>query len=374
MAWALSSSGCVHTVPTISFDEFRAMQREMAPPEPGPAPTDPETGESRVERNLGPYRVGPGDVLSATLSGLDVAIVSPVSVLVHSDGAVTLPLAGEIQVEGKTLEEVEDTIRQAFVPAIVRDLAVRVAVEEYETTHVTVLGAVAMPGLVTLPRHQRNMLYAVLSAGGVTDAATGAAELRRIRRPAESVMVDLTNPVELEAALTLDPLQNGDMIVVGAAFPNTIFVGGLVNLPAPQAYPAAVEVNYLQVLAAAGGLRTDVRPRKGLLIRRMPNGQDVRVKLDLDRLADGLDENFLLASGDILWIPETDGTKLHEFFNRNFFFRAGVSVTYDPIQFEHTRRALRQNRDYGSGFSQSINDALRYGLQSAFFPAPGAQP
>ena len=103
--WLLSSTACVHTVPTISFDEFLALQNELTPPEPGPAPTDPETGKARVDTSLGPYQVGPEDVLMVTLSGLDVAVVSPVSARVHSDGTVRLPLAGEVRVEGKTLEE-----------------------------------------------------------------------------------------------------------------------------------------------------------------------------------------------------------------------------------------------------------------------------
>jgi len=365
---AVLCGGCVHTVPTISFDEFMALQREDAPPDSQPAPASPRATKARVDRNLGPYRAGPGDVLSVTLSGLDVAVVSPVSALVHSDGAITLPLAGDIMVEGKTLEEIENTVRDAFVPSVVRDLVARVVVEEYDTTHVIVHGAVAAPGMVMLPRHQRNLLYAVLSAGGVSSEASGMVGLKRIRRGDETVVVNLTNPVELEAALALDPLESGDIIAVESAFPNTIFVGGLVNAPAPQSYPPGIEVSFLQALASAGGLRTDIHPKNGLLIRRMSDDRDVRVKLDLERLADGEDENFMLASGDILWVPETNATKFQDFCNRTFFFRAGVSVTYDPIQFENTRRALNQSSDSNSLFSNSVNDALRFGLQNAFFP------
>ncbi len=228
--------------------------------------------------------------------------------------------------------------------------------------------AVAAPGMVMLPRHQRNLLYAVLSAGGVSSEASGMVSLKRIRRGGETVVVNLTDPVELEAALALDPLENGDIIAVETAFPNTIFVGGLVNAPAPQSYPPGVEISFLQALASAGGLRTDIYPKNGLLIRRMSDDRDIRVKLDLQRLGDGEDENFMLASGDILWVPETNATKFQDFANRTFFFRAGVSVTYDPIQFENTRRALNQSSNSNNPFSNSVNDALRFGLQNAFFP------
>ena len=108
---AIFCGGCVHTTPTISFDEFMALQREAAPPESQPAPAGPQAGKTRIDRNLGPYRAGSGDVLMVTLSGLDVAVVSPVSALVHSDGAITLPLAGDITVEGQTLEEIATRLK-----------------------------------------------------------------------------------------------------------------------------------------------------------------------------------------------------------------------------------------------------------------------
>jgi protein involved in polysaccharide export with SLBB domain len=364
----LGSVGCASEKVTISFDEFMALQRGLAPAEPGPVPADPDTGEPRVDTTWAPYRAGPGDALLVTLTGLGVDITPEVRVLVHGDGRINLPIVGKMSVEGLETEEMEDLIHKTYVPSVVRDLAVRVDVQEYDTTEVLVLGTVELPGVVPLPRHQRNMLFAVLAAGGVSPATSGKATLQRIRRPAETVEIDLTMPVELEAALALDPLEDGDIIKVGSAFPNTIFVGGLLNAPAPQTYEPGVRVNFLQAIAAAGGLRTDVTPKEGLLIRRMPDGRDVRVDLDLRRLERGEDENFLLASGDILWIPETFGTKLQDFINRNFFFRAGVSVTYNPISFEQHRRALRQDRRYGSDFAGSINTALRYGLQTAFFP------
>ena len=371
----LGSVGCASDMPTISFEEFMALQRELAPPEPGPPPADPDTGEPRVNKTWAPYRAGPGDALLVTLTGLGVDITPEVRVLVHGDGRVNLPIVGKVSVEGLEVEEMEDLIHKTYVPGVVRDLAVRVDVQEYDATEVLVLGTVELPGVVPLPRHQRNMLFAVLAAGGVSASTSGKATLERIRRPAETVEIDLTKPVELEAALALDPLEDGDIIKVGAAFPNTIFMGGLVNAPAPQTYDPGVRVSFLQAIAAAGGLRTDVTPKEGLLIRRMPDGRDVRVDLDLRRLERGEDENFLLAAGDILWIPETFETGLQDFFNKNFFFRAGVSVTYDPISFEHTRRALRQSRQYGNGFAGSINTALRYGLQTAFFPpVTAAQP
>lgn len=128
-----------------------------------------------------------------------------------------------------------------------------------------------------------------------------------------------------------------------------IFVGGLVNRPAPQAFPQGTQRSILQALAAAGGLRTDVSPREGTLIHRRPDGQDVQVKLNLNRLAKGLDPNITLASGDILWVPDTIGTRIQEWVNRNIFLRAGASVTYNVSGIEFlNRHELQSGRGGGS--------------------------
>ena len=139
--------------------------------------------------------------------------------------------------------------------------------------------------------------------------------------------LNLRDPKELRESLQLDPLENGDIVHVHAAKPNMIFVGGLVNAPMPQTYPLGTEVTILQALAAAAGLRTDIIPMEATLIRRV-NGKDVHVKLDLNRLTKGKDENIVLAAGDILWVPHTAGTRVHEFLNNTLYVQAGVSAAY----------------------------------------------
>ena len=87
-----------------------------------------------------------------------------------------------------------------------------------------------------------------------------------------------------------------------------------------------VKITILQAIAAANGLRTDLIPTEATLIRRI-NGKDVHVKLNLDRLAKGKDQNIALAAGDILWVPHTVGTRIHEFINKTVSVSAGASYT-----------------------------------------------
>jgi len=201
------------------------------------------------------------------------------------------------------------------------------------TFSILVTGAVTTPGLVAVQRNQRNLLFAVVGAGGFSSMASGRVTLRRIGDTEKEVTLDLRDPEAVTTALALPPLEHGDMVGVEAANPNTVFVGGLVNGPSPQAYPPGTQVSVLQALAAAGGLRTDVIPREATLIRRMPNGKEVHVKLDLNRLGTGKDPNIQLAAGDILWVPHTIETRVEEWISKNIYFRAGVNVgaRYDFI-------------------------------------------
>ncbi len=328
LAWALLASGCGGDH-RISLQEFLAAEQEHAAttqPAVEPQPIPPEV----IDAKLGPYRVGEDDVLLVTLTGLDTAsVLPPITARVNHEGKILLPAVGAIEVQGKELEDVERAILEAYVPKVYQDVVVNVGLEQARMTRVLVTGAVTTPGLVQLRRSERNLLFAIVGAGGVSDVASGVAKLKRLRNPAEEISLKLTDPDDLKRALVMDPLQDGDVVHVVAAVPNTVFVGGLVLQPRPQPYPPGVEMTVLQAIAASGGLRTDVTPREATLIRRRPNGEDIQVKLNLDRVTKGQDPNITLAAGDVLWVPDTLETRVQDWINKNIFFRAGASATYN---------------------------------------------
>lgn len=359
-AWL--AGGCAPDT-RLSMAEFLDMQRatanqqqefirEQAPPD--------------LTGKLGPYTVGSGDVMliSVRRPNGDAPDV-PVQVRVDRNGQIDLPIAGKVGVADRELEDVEDLIQAAYVPAVYREAIVHVELLSADPVEVFLFGAVTEPGLVPLRRTERNLLYAIQGAGGITELASGEVTLRRVRRPAEEVTLDLTEPVQLQAALNLEPLQSGDIVYVHAARPNTVFVGGLVARAAPQAYPPGARINVLQAIAAAGGLRTDITPREGTLIRRLPDGTDVHVKLDMDRLAMGTDPNLELAPGDILWVPHTLETRVQEFINRNIFMRAGVSVNYNVTGIEFLNRRRMQSARYGGTDLQDAYDPFGFLGQNA---------
>lgn len=349
----------------ISLTEFLEMQTKMreaeTPSEPAP---DQEAARALIDRQLGPYKVGPSDVLAVTATGADQAgVFPPIQVRVDRNGEIDLPIVGQVKVADLELEDVEDAIHRACVPAVVKDAAVHVELVSVDTTNVLALGAVTFPGLVELRRTERNMLHAIVAAGGVSELASGRATLRRIRQPGDEVTLDLTDPQGLKVALALAPLEHGDIVTVHAAVPNTVFVGGLVNAPRSQTYPPGVQMTVLQALAASAGLRTDVTPREATLIRRLPNGEDAHVRLDLDRITTGKDPNIVLAAGDVLWVPETVETRVQDWVNRNIFIRAGISATAGATYSASALEYMNRNAE-----RESLRGFQAPGLQETFDP------
>lgn len=347
-AWA---AGCSEH--RISLDEFVAMNQEMQ--QAVGADVSAESA-ALIDRELGPYRIGQGDVLGVSITSLEQAAPFPaLMVRVDRDGNIDLPNVSQVKVAGLELEDVDKAIHNSYVPAVFRDVVVYATLVEPRTTNVLVRGAVALPGMVRLPRSERNLVLAITTAGGASDLASGKITLRRVRRPTEEVVLDLTTPQGVRAALSLDPLENGDIIIVHAAMPNMVFVGGLVNAPQPQAYPAGVGVTVLQAIAGSAGLRTDVFPKEATLTRHMQDGTDVHVKLNLGRIACGKDPNISLAAGDILWVPHTIATRIQEWVSQNVFFRVGASVNYNVSGIEFLNRASQQSRGNGSSQEQQFD-------------------
>lgn len=366
-------AGCADN--RISIEEFVAMQQEMPPRlaaveigvfdvDGEPAATAPglehmteEAVESRPAPVTvrAPYRLGPGDVLTVGLTGLNETVdVTPVQVRLNRNGEVVLPVAGMIKIGGMEIEDAEDAILDAYVPKYFRTLSVNIEVLQYEPTTVVVSGAALQPGLVSLRRSDRTLMHAVAAAGGLNPTASGRVRLKRLANEGQEITLNLLDPVELRAALSLEPLESGDIVTIEAAQPSAIYVGGLVNVPGQMAVPPGASLNLLQCLTAAGGLRTEVFPKEGTLIRRMPSGQDVHVKIDLDRLRnDPTYPNVQLAAGDVLVVPDTVGTMAMDWVNKNVFFRFGGTASYNVIGtatgVEYLNRREQQSSQNGGG-------------------------
>jgi polysaccharide export outer membrane protein len=113
---------------------------------------------------LSSYRLGPEDIVSVSVFGLER--YSKVGIVVPPDGVIALPLIPEgIFVVGKTTRQVAAEITKRYDEYVI-DPKVTVTLERAQSAVFSVLGDVAQPGVRTMTR-RLSVYEAVTLAGGV---------------------------------------------------------------------------------------------------------------------------------------------------------------------------------------------------------------
>src|SRR5262245_25122782 len=184
------------------------------------------------------YRVGPTDVLKITVWGHDDLSRAAV---VSADGSMPFPLVGDVPVAGLTPTQIESKLRDLLGKDYLVNPQVSVAVQEYRSQRVFVLGEAEKPG--TYPIKGRTRLLDLLSDAGGPAKGAGrqliVARFPEADRPlapgaagSTTIRVSLKRLLDGEASENL-PLQNGDTIYLPKM--TGFFVLGEVRKPG--AYP-----------------------------------------------------------------------------------------------------------------------------------------
>jgi protein involved in polysaccharide export with SLBB domain len=157
---------------TANYSAKQLPQELLVPPAPA------ETGinlERMGGAGVGTSQIGTGDLVQITIvSGSGDERVTPVPARVAADGTVLVPLIGAVPVGGLEPVAAEQRIAHAAIDrGIYRQPYVTLEVVEPAVNRVTVLGAVAKPGVVELPRGACDLASALAGAGGLSkDAGT----------------------------------------------------------------------------------------------------------------------------------------------------------------------------------------------------------
>lgn len=115
----------------------------------------------------GEYRVGPSDVLNVSVwkqPDLTLGLIP-----VRPDGKISLPLLGDIEVEGLTALEINEVITERL-KEYVNDPEVTVVVVQVNYPLVYMIGEINRPGPVPI-RQNTTMLQVISLAGGFTPFA-----------------------------------------------------------------------------------------------------------------------------------------------------------------------------------------------------------
>ena len=229
------------------------------------------------------YRIGPRDVVQVhvynqpDLSGLYT---------VEADGTISFPLIGRIAAGDLTLPAFERALRERLAAGYFRNPRVSVAVAEYHSRRVFIIGEVRQPGAYPLTG-EVSVIELLALAGGTTPLASGEAVAARAGESSEGpVLPDDGEAVEtvrvnLEALAEGDlshnlTLRHGDTVFVPRA--DVVYVLGEVRNPGQ--YPIRNDTSVLQALSLAGG-GTEFAALNRVRVVRTVDGEQFEFRVQL---------------------------------------------------------------------------------------------
>jgi protein involved in polysaccharide export with SLBB domain len=135
---------------------------------PGPARAADAVGDTGGDYSPD-YKVIPGDILIIAVVG-EKELTQDCRV--SSSGTITYAWLSNVEVAGKSPADVEQHLRKLLDKDYLVDPTVLVAVKEYKTREVTVIGQVNKPGSILIsPEQPMTIVDAVSRAGGFTRGA-----------------------------------------------------------------------------------------------------------------------------------------------------------------------------------------------------------
>jgi polysaccharide export outer membrane protein len=243
------------------------------------------------------YVLGPQDVFTISVwgpGGMSERFT------VEADGTFTFPILGRLRAGGLTVRQLQDELTNRLRDGYFNDPRVTVAIEDYKSQRIYVVGEVRSPGTYTLTRSMT--LVEALALAGPTDTGGGVAVVRRRTngKTSSGPVIQggdgiIENRIDLSAlrdgVLADNPfLRDGDTIAVLRAEP--IYVSGHVSKPGEYTIGRSATVR--QVLALAGGVSQ--RGAAGRIkIVRVTDGSKKEIKVDMDDL---------VMPGDTVIVPE----------------------------------------------------------------------
>lgn len=250
------------------------------------------------------YPIGAGDVLEIAVFGVSELNTK---VRVSRQGAIMLPLVGELAVGGRSPREVERMLDDRLTEYM-HDPEVSVFVAEYQSQQVSVTGAVHSPAMHTL-KQPRTVLELLSMSGGLSPEAGKMIYVNTtLDNAPQRFIVDLeqvlSNPNHENLEILL---SGGDSIFVPQA--GVVFVEGAVN--APGSYPLKGGTGIIEAIAMAKGTKFDAREADVQVFSSDASGERVVVSVPLDRIRANEVPNFELQDGDIVVVPSNT-------FKRNF--------------------------------------------------------
>ena len=248
-------------------------------------------------QSAGDYTIGAQDVL--TIQVFDQPDLGG-KYSVEADGTFSFPLVGRVKAGGMTLRSFENELKKKLADGYFKNPQVTVAIEQYRSQRVFVMGEVRSPGPVPLTGGM-TLIEALARAGSTMPSASGEVAIVRAPQGAsgpvlpngdEATEIARASIRDLEAGLLKQniELRDGDTIFVPRA--ESAYVFGQVKNPG--AYAIQKDTTVLQALSLAGGV-TENGAMNRIKIVRIVDGMKVELKMKL---------TDIVKPGDTIIVPE----------------------------------------------------------------------
>lgn len=242
--------------------------------------------------------IGAGDLLE--MSVFDTAELTG-KLRVSNSGDVTFPLIGLLHLQGMTVEEAENLVRQRMIDGgFLKNPQVTIFISEYATQGVSIVGEVHKPGVFPAFGDHRLLDYLSL-AEGLTPLAGSTITITHAGHPDE--------PKQVKVSSGASPKPEDNPLIQPG---DTIFVGhtGLVYVVGDVAHPGAFAMDHdehltiLQALALAQGTNYTAAKSSTKLIRTTLQGRE-EIPVDLKKIMTSKSTDLAMQDNDILFIPSS---------------------------------------------------------------------
>jgi polysaccharide export outer membrane protein len=259
------------------------------------------------------YVLGPDDQIQVWALGVEEMPQRPIRI--DPAGYIDLPVAGRVKAAGLTVGQLRSQLAERL-SAEVREPRVTVDITDFGSQPVSVLGAVAEPGVHQL--RGRKTLAEVLSlAGGLLADAGPAIKITRRAEwgpiPLPTAKPDATNAFSVAEIKLKDfmaanhPAENimirpNDVISVPRA--ETIYVMGAVRKPGGFPLNERESLSVLQALSLAEGLGATPAAQNSKILRVAAGSPERKeIPIDLKKVLAGKETDVPLQPNDILFVP-----------------------------------------------------------------------
>lgn len=277
--------------------------------------------------SLGPASLGPASPLPGAAAAAASTLPMPASILagdmlevseshtpefrsavrVSVAGTVTLPMIGEVRIDGMDEQAAARVIEAALLEkGMLLHPLVSVLVTAYAGQDVSVLGEVARPGVYPFTYHHR-LLDLISAASGLAPNAGRLVTVFHASDPRTPHPVAL-DPSGTDQTTDHNPeLLPGDTVQVSRA--GLVYVVGDVIRPGGFPVDPVLGLTVVQALSLAWGPTLNAGASRAILIREQEHGRTMTT-LNLQRMLHGKDPDLPVQDRDIIYVPDSFGKNL----------------------------------------------------------------